>query len=148
MKRGGESEVLEGALPVFWKPSFVMLHGRKNGLDVIVPRGNVLTGLSDERKEVVFGRVLPAREIERMKSVNAECREKDQEMDEEGEKERGDFSKGVSVEGEFAFTKAVGEFRRGAVRAGRYKGNYCFNLKGKWSRGPGSRTKGREPRKS
>jgi hypothetical protein len=34
------------------------------------------------------------------------------------------------VEGEFAFTQAVGEFCRTAVSEGRYKGNYRFNLKG------------------
>ncbi len=34
------------------------------------------------------------------------------------------------MEGEFAFTKAIGEFCRGAVSGGRYKGNYRFNLRG------------------
>ncbi len=127
---GRESEVLEWASLVFWKPTFMMLHRRKSGLNVVMARDNVLTVLCDERKEVVFGRALPARETGRMRSVNVENRDKDQETDEEGEKERGDFSKGVPVDGEFAFTKAVGEFCRGAVRAGCYKWNYRFNLKG------------------
>jgi hypothetical protein len=106
---GRESETSEDVRPVFWKPSFVFQHGRKGGLNVIAHRGNVLTVVSDERKEVFFSKACPAKEIERMRSENAEGRERDTE-DEDGERERGDFSKGVSVEGEFAFTKAVGEF--------------------------------------
>jgi hypothetical protein len=81
-----------------------------------------LTMACGDRKEVFFSRACPAKEIERMRSG------KNPERD-EGEKERSDFSKGVSVEGEFAFTKAVGEFCRGAVKEGRYRGNYRFNLK-------------------
>ncbi len=96
---------------------------------MIAPRGNVLSVVSDERKEVVFSKACTAKEIERTRTENADCREREME-DEDGEKERGDFSKGILVEGEFAFTKAVGEFCRGAVRAGRYRGNYRFNLKG------------------
>ncbi len=36
---------------------------------------------------------------------------------------------GVSVEGEFAFAKAVGEFWKEDVRAGSFKGYYVLNLK-------------------
>ncbi len=65
---------------------------------------------------ILFSKACPAKEIERMRSGK--------EMDDgDGEKERGDFSKGVSIEGEFAFTKAVGEFCRRAVKEGRYRGN-------------------------
>jgi hypothetical protein len=46
------------------------------------------------------------------------------------EREREDFRKGISVEGEFAFTRALGEFCRKAVAKGHYKGNYRFNLRG------------------
>jgi hypothetical protein len=126
---GRESEMSEDAKPVFWKPSFVFQHGRKGGLNGIVHRGNVLTEVSDERKEVIFSKACPAKEIERMRSENGDARVRDDE-DEEGERERGDVTNGVSVEGEFAFTRAVGDFCRKAVRAGRYRGNYRFNLKG------------------
>jgi hypothetical protein len=113
----------EDAKPGFWKPSFVFQHGRKSGLNGLATRGNVLTMACDDRKEVFFSKASPAKEIERMRSGK--------ETDGgEGEKERGDFSKGVSIEGEFAFTKAVGEFCRRAVKEGRYRGNYRFNLKG------------------
>jgi hypothetical protein len=90
---------------------------------VFANRGNVLTTVCDERKEIIFSMACPAKEIDRLRSG----RNTD---DGEGEKERNDFGKGVSIEGEFAFTKAVGEFCRGAVKEGRYRGNYRFNLKG------------------
>jgi hypothetical protein len=48
---------------------------------------------------------------------------------EEEKKERGDFGNGISIEGEFAFTKALGDFCKTAVGSGRFKGNYRFNLK-------------------
>ncbi len=93
----------EDAKPEFWKPTFVFQHGRQGGLSVFATRGNVLTMACCDRKEVFFSRACPAKEIERMRSgKNPDSGE--------GEKERSDFSKGVSVEGEFAFTKAVGEF--------------------------------------
>jgi hypothetical protein len=110
-------------MPEFWKPSFVFQHGRKGGLSVFANRGNVLTTECGDRREIVFSMACPAKEIERMRSGK-------NMGDGEGEKERNDFGKGVSVEGEFAFTKAVGEFCRGAVKEGRYRGNYRFNLKG------------------
>ncbi len=37
----------------------------------------------------------------------------------------------MSVEGEFAFTKVVGDFLREEVRVGSFKGNYVLNLKEK-----------------
>jgi hypothetical protein len=36
---------------------------------------------------------------------------------------------GISVEGEFVFSRAVGEFLREEVRAGTFKGNYRMNLR-------------------
>jgi hypothetical protein len=35
----------------------------------------------------------------------------------------------VSIEGEFVFSRAVGEFLKEEVRAGTFKGNYVLNLK-------------------
>jgi hypothetical protein len=42
---------------------------------------------------------------------------------------RESFEEGVSVEAEYAFTKAVGGYCKEAVREGSFKGNYVFNLK-------------------
>jgi len=42
---------------------------------------------------------------------------------------RESFDKGVSVEVEYAFTKAIGEFCREAVKEGAFRGGYRMNLK-------------------
>ncbi len=74
----------------------------------MAPRGNTLTLIKGERRESEFERVLPAREIGKMKA------------DESNEEKKGreDFGNGISVEGEFAFTKALGEFCRASVKEG------------------------------
>ena len=48
---------------------------------------------------------------------------------EEGKARRENFENGISVEGEFAFTKAVAACCKAAVREGTYRGNYLFNIK-------------------
>jgi hypothetical protein len=120
---GRESEEWRGDEKVFfWRPSFMSMHGRQCGMDVLLTRGITLTLIRGERMETVFKKALPANEIGRMKgSTN--------ERDEE-KKERDDFGNRISIEGEFAFTKALGEFCKAAVWGGRFKGNYHFNLKG------------------
>jgi hypothetical protein len=79
--------------------------------------------IRSERVEALVERVMPAKEIGRMMGKEKGETEKGEE-----ERERGDFGKGISVEGEFAFTRALGEFCRKAVAEGHYKGNYRFNL--------------------
>jgi len=44
-------------------------------------------------------------------------------------RKRGSFGEGVSLEGEYSFTKGIEAFCKVAVREGRYKGTYLFNLK-------------------
>ncbi len=88
-------------------------------------RGNTLTLIRSERVEATVERVVPAKEIEKMMG-----KEKCESETLEEKKERGDFGKGISVEAEFAFTKALGDFCRKAVAEGHYKGNYRFNLRG------------------
>ncbi len=51
--------------------------------------------------------------------------------------ERGNFERGVSVEGEFAFTKAVGEFCRKAVGGGGTGGITASTSRGRWNKGQG-----------
>jgi hypothetical protein len=110
----------------FWRPSFMVLHGRQGGLDSLLPRGNKLTLMKGERKETVFEKAMPARGLARMNKKGKDGTD----LDEEERRERESFDEGISVEGEFAFTQAIGEFCRGAVSGGRYKGNYRFNLRG------------------
>jgi hypothetical protein len=61
----------------------------------------------------------PARELGRM--VEAKLEESGDVLDREKER-RETFDKGVSVEAEYAFTKAVGDFCREAVKEGSFKG--------------------------
>jgi hypothetical protein len=42
---------------------------------------------------------------------------------------RDSFDRGVSIEGEFSFVRAIGNFCRASVRSGSFKGNYNFNVK-------------------
>ncbi len=51
---------------------------------------------------------MPAREIGKMKADESD----------EDKKGREDFGNGISVEGEFAFTKALGDFCRASVKEG------------------------------
>jgi hypothetical protein len=120
---GREEEEWRGNEKVmFWRPSFLLLHGRQSGMDVLLSRGNTLTLIRGDRREIAFKKVLPAKEIGRMTGTSAES--------EEEKKERGEFGNGISIEGEFAFTKAVGDFCKVAVSKCRFKVNYRFNLKG------------------
>jgi hypothetical protein len=111
----------------FWRPSFMILHGKQGGLDSLLSRGNKLTLMKGERKESIFEKAMPAREIARM---NKKGKAEGADVEGEGGRERESFDDGISVEGEFAFTQAIGEFCRGSVSGGWYKGNYRFNLKG------------------
>jgi hypothetical protein len=122
---GRESESVGCEVPMIWKPSFMLQHGRQGGWDVLAGRGNTLTLIRSERVEAVVERVMPAKEIEKMMG-----KEKCEIETVEEKRERGDFGKGISVEAEFAFTKALGDFCRKAVAEGHYKGNYRFNLRG------------------
>jgi len=47
----------------------------------------------------------------------------------EEREQREGVESGVSMEAEFAFTRAIGDFCREGVREGSYKGNYVLNLK-------------------
>jgi hypothetical protein len=71
---------------------------------------------------VAVGRAMPARELGRMMA------ERESGVD-EGREGRESFENGVSVEGEFAFTKAVAAYCKEAVREGSFRGNYVLNIK-------------------
>jgi hypothetical protein len=57
--------------------------------------------------------------------------EGERQREEVGEEQakRDGFERGVSIEAEFAFVRAVGNFCRESVRSGNFKGNYNFNIK-------------------
>jgi hypothetical protein len=84
-----------------------------------------------EREEWKVRGATPACEIKRLMGWDGGVDVVD-EMETEGNDEqtaRETFDKGISVEAEFAFTKAVGSFCRESAREGRFRGNYRFNLK-------------------
>jgi hypothetical protein len=85
-------------------------------------RGRELQVVSGERRELEVRRVLPARDLGRM----AEERGVDTE-DERVQRECLDH--GVSMEAEFAFTRAIGDFCREGVREGSFRGNYVLNVR-------------------
>jgi hypothetical protein len=98
--------------------------GGVGGWRVTSGRGMELTVISDKNREVEIRRVLPSTELGRMEEGQGEA------GDGEEEREcREGFGNGVSMEAEFAFTKAVGEYCREAVREGSYRGNYVLNIK-------------------
>jgi hypothetical protein len=119
-----EVEVGEGGVEIY-KPGFLKLQAKKggNGVD-LRDRGNVLSfvGGGGLRREVAVGRAMPARELGRMMA------ERDGGVD-DGRVGRESFENGVSVEGEFAFTKAVAAYCKEAVREGTFRGSYVLNIK-------------------
>ncbi len=144
---------------VIWKPSFMLAHGQKAGLNVLQNRGNTLTLIRDVRVEWELKGAGLAKEIQKMmvkrdgkETDSVKCGEKQTKNDREGQRQRmetdsekdgdtvtdGDkeaqrhrdhFDRGVSIEGEFSFVRAVGNFCKKSVRAGSFKGNYNFNVK-------------------
>jgi hypothetical protein len=75
--------------------------------------------VSEDRREVRLGLTGPSRELGKM--VESRLEENRDVVDREKER-RETFDKGVSVEAEYAFTKAIGEFCKEAVKEGSFKG--------------------------
>jgi hypothetical protein len=142
----GGREVEEGGEErVIWKPTFMLAHGQKAGLGVLNNRGNTLTLIRDERVEWELKRAGIAKEIQKMvdekvgteqnRTEQGRYMDVDQEKGEgedndgDGQGKRDSFDRGVSIEGEFSFVRAIGNFCRASVRAGSFKGNYKFNVK-------------------
>ena len=91
-----------------YKPGFLKVqvkHGGGNG--EWKDRGNCLSFMREERREVRLGMVGPARELGKL--VEAKLEESGDVVDREKEK-RETFDKGVSVEAEYAFTKVYALF--------------------------------------
>jgi len=103
-----------------YKPVFLKLQVKQGGGNgVWRDRGNCLSFMREDRKEVRLGMVGPSRELGKMKEARLE--ETMDVVDREKER-RETFDKGVSVEAEYAFTKAVEEFCKEAVKEGSFKG--------------------------
>jgi hypothetical protein len=135
---GGRETGEKDGLTVIWRPTFLATHGKQSGFNVLRDRGNTLTLLREGRVEWKLKQAGLARDIQRL--TGGEKRTRDgNEMDlttenngKDGKSvqdKRDSFGKGVSIEGEFAFVRAVSNFCKRGVREVRYKGNYSFNVK-------------------
>ena len=93
-------------------------------------KGNRLDWVRGERKEVSVRHLAPSRELGKMLSEKGV----EEEQDGAEQERRSSFEKGVSVEAEFVFVKAVGEFTRKAVKEGSYTGGVVKNVKEQLSR--------------
>jgi hypothetical protein len=94
-------------------------------------RGNVVAVVRGGAREVSLREAMPSKEITRMMN-KGELRGGGEE--DEGERLRGSFSEGVSMEAEYGFSRAVEEFCRISVQEGRYRGSYRFNLRNQMAR--------------
>ncbi len=120
---GGECETGTGTETVFqWKPSFLQRTKEPGKTDR-------LTTLTGDRTETRVRAAERPRELEKMKHKGKTTGQMDTDSLEEEVKRLQSEENGISLEGEFAFGKAVGEFLREEVRAGNFKGNYILNLK-------------------
>jgi hypothetical protein len=117
---GRDQEKEEGGTFI-WKPSFCL---RVQEVGSVKDRLSVISG--ERMKTCVHATVAP-KELEMLRSK----RKGGDQMDTENELDEslGSEKNGISVEGEFAFGKEVGEFLREEVRAGTFKGNYLLHLK-------------------
>jgi hypothetical protein len=121
---GGREMSAVGGSTLIWRPSF--LH-RKTGSED--RKGEGLTLLTGDRIETHLHAAEAPREIERLRTKGTTDRMEVESGGSENENRNDSEVNGISIEGEFAFTKAVGEFLKEEVREGGYKGNYVLNVK-------------------
>ncbi len=103
-----------------WKPSFQM-----KLKDARMMCGKLVEG---ERTETVAQPAGMTSEMIRPRGGSGETG-KGLRGEENGAKRTTSEKNGVSMEGEFVFSRAVGEFLKEEVRVGAFKGNYVLNLK-------------------
>jgi hypothetical protein len=120
---GREMSSVKGST-LIWRPSF--LHRKTGGED---RKGDGLVLLTGDRIETHLHAAEVPREIERLKMTGAGDRMETESSGSENVNRNESEVNGISIEGKFAFTKAVGEFLKEEVREGGYKGNYVLNVK-------------------
>jgi hypothetical protein len=125
-KTGGREQEESKGNTTIWKPTFMAMHGKKAGLKTVKKVGNTLTLLRGDRVEWEPRGALPAREIKRM--VEKQGEGENEKLREERVR-RESFEGGISVEGEFAFTKAVGSFCSVSKKEGNFAGPQRLNLR-------------------
>jgi hypothetical protein len=124
---GGKEESQQGEqVTIFYRPVGVLLKSQKKESAELGLKGNMIQMVRGDRREVLVRNAMPAKELFRL-THGGKWDERD--LPEEDEKKRGSFEEGISIEGEYSFSKAVEGFAKKAVKAGRYRGAYRFNLK-------------------
>ena len=128
-RTGGEEICWARTSTVIYRPSFVIMtpKGKKEGeVAAWRNRGNRLEVVRGERKEVELRHAATAKGIEKL--MAAKGVKIDEEEEEEKEK-RNSFRKGVSMEGEYCFAKAVSDYTRKARENGSYNGRQVGNVR-------------------
>ena len=128
-KTGGEETSWASTSRFIYRPSFICMSNknRKEGEEQEWRnRGNRIDFVRGERKEVELKHVVPAKEIEKV--LKAKGRRLEEEDEEEKER-RNSFKKGVSVEAEYAFGKAISAYTRKAIQTGSYMGRQVGNIR-------------------
>jgi hypothetical protein len=90
-------------------------------------RGKELIELRAGVREVRVKRMSQSRMLGKMQEAGGARMDTGEQEEERRSRESDEH--GVSMEGEYAFSKAVGDFCREGVREGTYKGNYVLNIK-------------------
>jgi hypothetical protein len=107
-----------------WRPSFLMKVGDGNA-----GRSGSLKMMGGETTETVVRAACVTNELERLRGGGSSVADKTVGKVREDAKRTTCEKNGVSMEGEFVFSRAVGEFLREEVRVGSFRVNYMLNLK-------------------
>jgi hypothetical protein len=112
---------------IFYKPQMVVLQSKVKERKGWAHRGNMVSVVRGERREVLVREALPSKELVRL--VNGGSVREEGVEEGEDERKRGSFGEGVSIDGEYTFAVAVEKFAKEAVKEGSYKGAYNLNIK-------------------
>jgi hypothetical protein len=116
---GRESDSENDGTYHIWKPSFQM-----RAKDPRTGQLGAVRMVEGDRTEMWICAATGTNEMEKLMKGESVGRE-----DENGGKKTKSEGNGVSLEGEFVFSRAVGDFLRLDVREGLFRGNYLLNLK-------------------
>jgi len=125
---GGREYDTEIVATYIYKPSFNSMMGKGGNAKEWKNKGNVVSYVRGDRREVKVAGACPSREIDRLLHKGRE-EEGGLEDSTEEERKRWSFEEGVSIDAEFTFTAAIEEFCRGAVNEGNFAGPYILNKK-------------------
>ncbi len=125
---GGREYDTEIVATYIYKPSFNSMMGKGGNAREWKNKGNVVSYVRGDRREVKVAGAGPSREIDRLLHKGREEEEGLEDSTEE-ERKRWSFEDGVSIDAEFTFTAAIEEFCRGAVNEGNFAGPYILNKK-------------------